>query len=710
MGKNLLIVESPSKSRTIRSYLGDEFLVLASVGHIKDLPKNQLGVDIEKNFQPEYEIIKGKEKIIKQLRQEGSKAEAIYLGPDPDREGEAIAWHIKEELQGQKKPIYRVLFNEVTKKAILDAISNPRTLDKAKYESQQARRILDRLVGYLISPLLWQKVKGGLSAGRVQSVALRMICEREREIFAFVSKEYWSLTATLQGPEPQSFQARLVKYKGEKLERPEKQVVDEVFEHVQQRPFRVEKVERKKVKRSAPLPFITSTLQQEAFKSLGFSAKKTMRIAQQLYEGIDLKDKGMVGLITYMRTDSTRLSNEAITLARAFVEKVFGKDYVAPKPYTYRSKGPIQDAHEAIRPTHVELTPEEVADSLTKEQLALYTLVWKRFLASQMAPAILEQTGIEITAGDAIFKASGSTVVFKGFMELYMEEEGAEEGEGELLPKVDKGELLTLLELKKEQHFTQPPSRYTEATLIKALEENGIGRPSTYATIIANILERKYVEKVKKHLKPTEMGFLVNDLLVKGFPKIMDVKFTARMEEDLDRIEKGETSWLDVIRGFYETFQKDLSSAQKELKAEVMTEIPCPLCGAKMVIRSGKNGLFLGCSKFPECKGTANFTRDASGNIQVLEKEDQITEKKCPKCGNPLIKRIGRFGSFLACSSYPKCKYTESIDGQEGVFKCPREGCDGHLVPKRTRKGKVFYGCSRYPDCDYVTWQKPKAQ
>ena len=710
MGKNLLIVESPSKARTLRSYLGEDFSVMASVGHIKDLPKNQLGVHIEKDFEPYYEIIKGKEKIVKQLRQESSKAEVIYLGPDPDREGEAIAWHIKEELQTQNKPILRVLFNEVTKKAIMDAISNPKPLDRSKYESQQARRILDRLVGYLISPLLWQKVKGGLSAGRVQSVALRMICEREREIFAFVSKEYWTLTAILKGQESKGFKAKLTKYKGEKLEKPERELVDEVYEHVKERPFVVGKVEKKKVKKSPPLPFITSTLQQEAFKALGFSAKKTMTLAQQLYEGIELKDKGMVGLITYMRTDSTRLSEEAIRSARAFVEKVYGKDYVALKPYSYKSKGPIQDAHEAIRPTHVELRPEDVSNSLTKDQLALYELIWKRFLASQMAPAVLLQMGIDITAGDANFRASGSTVVFNGFTELYTEEEETQEGEGEPLPKVEEGESLILLELKKEQHFTQPPNRYTEATLVKALEENGIGRPSTYATIISNIIERKYVEKVKKHLKPTEMGFLVNDLLIKGFPKIMDLKFTAKMEEDLDRIEKGETSWLEVIKRFYETFQKDLLAAQKGLKAEVLTDIPCPLCGAKMVIRSGKNGLFLGCSKFPECKGTANFKRDPSGNIVVLERDEQVTQKQCPLCGNLLVKKVGKFGSFLACSSYPKCKYTESIEGQENFFKCPKEGCKGQLVPKKTKKGKLFYGCSRYPECDYVTWQRPKAE
>lgn len=710
MAENLLIVESPSKARTLQSYLGADYKIMASVGHIKDLPKNKLGVDIENDFQPHYEIIKGKEKVVKELKKEGAKAKRIYLAPDPDREGEAIAWHIKEEISGSEEEdnrFYRVLFNEITKKAILEALKNPQALNRARYQSQLARRILDRLVGYLISPLLWQKVKGGLSAGRVQSVALKMICEREREIFAFVPLEYWSLTAALKAQLPPEFEAKLVRFRGEKLDKPKKELIEEAFEHVQGKEFIVTACEKKKVKKSPPLPFITSTLQQEAFKTLGFSAKKTMTIAQQLYEGIDLGERGIVGLITYMRTDSTRLAEEAVAQARGYIQRLYGKDYVPAKPYTYKVKGTMQDAHEAIRPTDLELRPEEVSDYLTKEQLGLYTLIWKRFLASQMAPAIFEQLLIEITAGEAIFRATGSSVIFRGFMEAYQEAEEAEEKEGHL-PIVKEGDKLVLMGLKKQQHFTQPPNRYTEATLIKALEENGIGRPSTYATILSNILERKYVEKEKKHLKPTEMGFLVNDMLQKGFPRIMDIKFTAKMEEELDKIEKGELSWIQVIGNFYKTFERELNEAQKTLKAEIPTEVPCPLCGAPMVIRGGKTGIFLGCSRFPECKGTAAFERDESGNIQILGKEEEKESGEiCPNCGNPLIKKKGRYGPFLACKAYPNCKFTRSLNEQQKEMKCPKEGCTGTLVLKRSKGGRRFYGCSRYPDCDFVSWKRP---
>ncbi len=757
MSKKLLIVESPTKAKTVKKYLGPDFEIMASVGHVKDLPVNKLGVDIKNNFKPEYVTIKGKGKILKALKEAGKKAEAIYLGPDPDREGEAIAWHIAEELNGKKQNIYRVLFNELTPKAIREAIASPEKLNREKYESQQARRIMDRLVGYQISPLLWSRVRRGLSAGRVQSVALKMICDREREIFAFEPQEYWSLTAHLEADVPPPFKARLWKYGGDKIELKTESQTKEIVESLKDKKFKVLKVTKRKKKRNPLPPFNTSQLQQEAYRKLGFSAKKTMSVAQNLYEGIELGEKGQVGLITYMRTDSFRISAEALQSVRGYIEKRYGLDYLPQKSNQYKSPKSAQEAHEAIRPTSMELEPDAVAQYLNKDQLALYTLIWRRFVASQMSPALYQQTQVEIEAGEALFRASGSILVFKGFTAVYEESvngDSAQAAEEELLPDLKKGQILSLVKLEPAQHFTQPPPRFTEATLIKALEENGIGRPSTYATILGNINQRAYVKLEKGRFRPTELGFLVTDLLVDNFPEIMDIHFTAQMEGDLDRIEQGKITWTKVLDKFYSSFQKALEKAQKEMKGEVPTDIKCSVCGKTMMIKSGKNGLFLACSGYPECSNTANFVRDEKGIINV-ESEPEVDESEaiCEKCGKKMVVKRGRFGPFLACSGYPECKNTKSLSsdgngvesqetglvckkcGGKMLIKrnkmgqrflacenypkckhtqpmstnvpCPEEGCEGTLVERSSRKGRRFYACDRYPECKFMIWDEP---
>lgn len=762
MAKNLLIVESPTKVKTLKKYLPKDYDVMASVGHVKDLPVSKLGVDIEAGFKPEYVVIKGKRKVLKTLKEAAKKAETIYLGPDPDREGEAIAWHIAEELNGGKKRIYRVLFNELTPKAIREAVASPQDLNREKFESQQARRILDRLVGYQISPLLWTKVKRGLSAGRVQSVALKMICDREREIFNFVPEEYWSITAHLESEQPPPFKARLTRWKEEKADLKNEQQVQGILKELEGKEFRVQKVTKKKKKKNAPPPFITSQLQQEAYKRLGFSAKKTMTIAQGLYEGVDLGTRGQVGLITYMRTDSFRIADEAISVVREYIKTKYGNEFVPDKPNRFRSPKGAQEAHEAIRPTAVDLTPEEVAPFLNKDQLALYSLIWRRFVASQMAPAEYHQTQVDIEAGDATFRASGSIMTFKGYTVVYDENDNSsrpsKQDEG-LLPPLKKNQVLRLEKLEPAQHFTQPPPRFSEATLIKALEEKGIGRPSTYATIISNINQRDYVRQEKGRFRPTELGFLVTDLLVQNFPQIMDVHFTAQMEQDLDRIERGQVKWIRVLKRFYETFEKSLEKAKKEMKGEMPAGLDCPVCGRPMVIKSGKNGLFLACSGYPECTHTSNFQRDEKGRI-VTEKEPEVaeTEEKCEKCGRPMVVKRGRFGPFLACSGYPDCKNTKSINsgtaGSDGeplpsqsvckvcggkmVVKisrkgqrflacenypkctnteslstgvaCPQENCGGTLVERFSKKGKKFYACDQYPKCRFMIWDEPYGQ
>ncbi len=706
MSKGLIVVESPTKVKTLEKFLGGDYVIKASVGHIKDLPEGELGVDLKKDFQPEYVVIPGKGKIVRELKKASKGVKNVYLGPDPDREGEAIAWHIAEEIGNGNKNVYRVLFNEITKKAVLEALQNPGRLQQSKYEAQQARRILDRLVGYQISPILWEKVRRGLSAGRVQSVAVRIICEREREIQNFVSQEYWSLTATLRGKDsPVPFDAKLTKWKGKKVaiaNEAEALAIKKALEAV---PFTVSKIVQQEKKRHPFPPFITSRLQQEAYRKLSFSAKKTMRVAQKLYEGVELGEIGMVGLITYMRTDSPRISSEAIQQARGWIKDRYGESYLPPKPNVYKSRKGAQEAHEAIRPTSIDLEPDKLKTYLDKDQWGLYKLIWDRFVASQMAPAVFLQTTVEIKADDAMFTSVGTIPTFQGFMTLYMEGEdnhlSSENGdEQKRLPVLSEGEVLELLGLNPRQHFTQPPPRFSEATLIKELEEKGIGRPSTYATILSTIKEKDYVRWEKGKFLPTEMGLMVNDLLVVNFPDILDIEFTAQMEENLDKIEDGERGWIDTLKEFYVPFQKDLEMAKvsmRDVKREkIPTDATCERCGSKMVKRWGKRGYFLACSTYPKC----SFTREVEGN----EEKNGETDARCEKCGGPMVVKNGKFGRFLACSNYPTCKFTKPMD--TGV-RCAQEGCDGMIVERRTRKGRTFYSCSNYPKCTFALWDKP---
>lgn len=709
MSKNLLVIESPAKAKTIKKYLGPNFEIMATVGHVKDLPVNKLGVDLEKDFKPEYVTIKGKAKYLKALKAAGKEADVIYLAPDPDREGEAIAWHIAQELRNGGK-IYRVLFNELTERAIKEAMASPQGLNRDKFESQQARRILDRLVGYQISPLLWTRVKRGLSAGRVQSVALKMICDREREIHAFEPQEYWSLTAHLESGDPPPFKAKLARYDGKKIELKNGEQTGRILSEVEGQDFKVSKVTKKEKKKNPPPPFITSLLQQEAYGKLRFPAKKTMFIAQNLYEGIDLGERGQIGLITYMRTDSFRLSEDAISMARDYIARTYGQDYLPPKPNRFRSRKGAQEAHEAIRPTSMELEPKVVARFLSKDQLSLYTLIWNRFVSCQMSPARLHQTQAEIAAGKAAFTASGSIVVFKGFTALYEEESNGDASNGRegQLPPLKEDQLLTLRELEPAQHFTQPPPRFTEATLIKALEENGIGRPSTYAAILSNINQREYVSKEKGRFKPTELGFLVTDLLVESFPDIVNTDFTAQMENNLDKIERGEAKWNKVLDRFYDSFHESLEKAEREMKREVPTDISCPECGRRMAIKSGKNGVFLACTGYPECKHTSNFARNEKGRIVVeTPPEAEATDETCELCGRPMVIKKGRYGSFLACSGYPECKNTRTIQPESTNVPCPEKGCPGTLVERTSKKGRKFFACNQYPNCRFMTWDEP---
>ena len=703
MSKGLVVVESPAKVKTLEKFLGGDYVIKASVGHIKDLPEGELGVDLEKDFQPQYVTITGKAKVIRELKKASKGVKNIYLGPDPDREGEAIAWHIAEEIGNGDKNIYRVLFNEITKKAVLDAIHHPGKLQQSKYEAQQARRILDRLVGYQVSPILWEKVRRGLSAGRVQSVAVRIVCEREREIQDFVSEEYWSLTATLKRKDsPVSFDAKLTKWKGKKVKMANEAEALAIKKTLETAPYSVSKIVQQAKQRHPLPPFITSRLQQEAYRKHSFPAKKTMWIAQKLYEGVDLGSLGTVGLITYMRTDSVRVSTEAIQQVRGWIKDRFGDSYLPPKPNVYKSRRGAQEAHEAIRPTSIDLEPDQVKSYLDKDQAVLYKLIWDRFVASQMPSADFLQTTVEIRADDAVFTVVGTVPVFQGFMVLYVEgEDNQENGNGEKkLPSLTEGEVLELLGLAPRQHFTQPPYRFSEATLIKELEEKGIGRPSTYAAILATIKEKEYVRLEKGKFFPTELGCLVNDLLVVNFPDIFDIEFTAQMEENLDHIEEGEKDWVETLKEFYVPFEKDLEMAKvsmRDVKRELIpTDAVCERCGSKMVKRWGKRGYFLACSTYPECR----YTREVEGNG-----ENQVeTEAKCEKCGSPMVIKNGKFGRFLACSNYPTCKFTRSLD--TGV-RCPQEGCDGVIVERRTRKGRTFYGCANYPNCTYAIWDKP---
>jgi DNA topoisomerase-1 len=654
-------------------------------------------------------MIRGKKKIITELKKAGKAATEIYLAPDPDREGEAIAWHIAEVLADKKKNIYRVLIHEITPRAVADALKNHRELQESLYRAQQARRILDRLVGYKISPLLWQKVKRGLSAGRVQSVALRLICDREREIKAFIPQEYWSITAQLQHPQkPPPFEAKLTQIKEQKIQINKEEEAKKITDSLRAKTFVVADIAKKEKKRHPSPPFITSTLQQEASRKLRFSAKKTMFIAQQLYEGIDLGEWGQVGLITYMRTDSVRLSQDAVKEVRELIQKQFGEEYLPDKPHLYKSRSSAQEAHEAIRPTSLDMPPEKVKGFLTPDQRSLYKLIWDRFLACQMRSAIFDQTTIKIKANDHLFIATGSVMKFAGFTAVYVEGKDTQEGGEEegVLPSLNPGDIVELLDIIPKQHFTQPPARFTESTLVRELEEKGIGRPSTYASILSNIQDKRYVELIERKFHPTDLGVLVADILVDNFPSIMDVGFTAQMEENLDKIEDEKVPWRQVLEEFYRPFEENLKRAEanmRDVKSEkTPTDIRCDLCGSIMEIKWGKYGKFLSCTAYPECKNAKMFSRDEEGKIMV--EEPPSVDEKCPQCESPMVVKEGRYGKFLACSRYPECKGTKSIS--TGV-KCPQEGCEGSLVQRRTKKGRIFFGCNKYPDCRFALWEKP---
>jgi DNA topoisomerase-1 len=715
MSKSLLIVESPTKAKTLERYLGKDFVVKASVGHVKDLPGNKLGVDVDEQFKPQYQVMRGKKKIIDELKKAASRADAVYLGPDPDREGEAIAWHIAEEIGATTKPVRRVLFYELTRKAINEALENPSDLNLKLYEAQQARRILDRLVGYMISPLLWEKVRAGLSAGRVQSVALRLICDREDEIHKFESQEYWTIEAMLS-PHPDSpsgpmpFRAQLLRCKKKKCVIGSQSEAERHVQALQSELYHVSEVEKKQRQKGASPPFITSTLQQDAARKFHFSARQTMSIAQRLYEGIEVGQDGAVGLITYMRTDSTRLSQEAVQAAREFIAARWGDKYLPPKPIFYKSRQTAQGAHEAIRPTEVALTPESVSKFLSKEQLNLYTLIWKRFVACQMASALINQTTIDTQAGDYTLRTNGSQIVFPGFLTLY--EEGTDDSQDgkaeEKLPEVTQGQPIELLGIEPKQHFTQPAPRYTEATLIKTLEELGIGRPSTYATIISTILDREYVLRSKQRLSPTELGMIINGLVSANFPKIVDVEFTANLEKDLDEVERGGLQPQNLLSEFYGPFSKTLESARKEMinlkSSGLPTDLSCPRCSKPLAIRLSRNGPFLACSGYPQCSFTSDYERDEKGHIHSVEHpQPTITSEVCEKCGKPMALKNGRYGAFLACTGYPGCRNTRPVS--TGIH-CPREGCAGELVERKGKRGR-FYGCNKYPECKMIFQGEP---
>ncbi len=726
-GSALVIVESPAKAKTIKKYLGPGYVVKASVGHIKDLPKATMGIDIEHDFAPKYEIIEGKRKVVKEITDAAEKVERVLLAPDPDREGEAIAWHIAEEVRPSNPNIARVLFNEITKKAITAAIQQPLQLNLRKFESQQARRILDRLVGYEISPVLWAKVKRGLSAGRVQSVAVRVLCEREAEIKAFRPEEYWTIEAGVEGPTPPPFVARVVRIDGKKAALVHEGQAREVVEALKAAKPVVATVERKERKKHPPPPFITSKLQQEASSKLRFSPKRTMGLAQRLYEGMELGEEGPVGLITYMRTDSTRLSDDILSDVRAYITAKHGAAALPAAPNVFRNKKGAQDAHEAVRPTSTKYDPETVRKLIatgggggrdpreTDDLLKLYTLIWNRFVACQMVSAVFDQTTIEIEAGRIGLRASGQVIKVRGFLEVYaetIEDTASEDEAGASLPEVKAGDVCKLGEIKPEQHFTQPPPRFSEATLVKELEEKGIGRPSTYATILSTIQDRGYAERKEGRLHPTELGVMVNGLLVKSFPEILSTDFTAQMEEQLDQVEEGNVDWVKLLRDFYTPFKGALAKAKLEMRdvkrEEVSTEHKCEKCGSTMVIKWGRNGHFLACSGYPECRNTKEYARAEDGTIKIVSSTRQ-TDQKCPTCDSPMVIRRGRFGEFQACSRYPECKTTTPIS--IGVA-CPKPNCGGYITEKRSKRGKVFYGCANYSKtkCDFVSWDKPILQ
>ncbi|HEX4773012.1 MAG TPA: type I DNA topoisomerase [Bryobacteraceae bacterium] len=765
MAKSLVIVESPAKAKTIGKYLGKQFVVKASLGHIKDLPKKDLAVDVDRDFTPRYEIIEGKKKLMTELKQAAKGVDSIYLAADPDREGEAICWHLQEELEPKKpgKPeIHRVMFNEITANAVKRAFDHPQPVNVHLVEAQQTRRVLDRLVGYKISPLLWDKVRRGLSAGRVQTVALRLIVDREREIRAFQKTEYWTIDVALNAKKPPVLTTRLQKKDNETPVLGNEQETNAIVQDVEGAKYVVKSVQTREKRRNPVAPFITSTLQQEAARKLRFSVKRTMMLAQGLYEGKELGKEGSVGLITYMRTDSTRVSEDALAEVRAYIEERHGKDYIPGSANVYKTKKDAQDAHEAIRPTSVLRTPESVEKLLAEDELKLYRLIWMRFVASQMTPAVFDQTTIDVsTQGKSgasyLFRATGSVPKFDGYLKIYEEgKDQKDEDDEELkhrLPAVTEGETLRFKEIKPEQHFTEPPPRYTEATLVKKLESDGVGRPSTYASILSTIQDREYVAKEGGKFVPRELGMVVADLLTESFNDLFDVKYTARMEQELDEIEEGKLEWRAALGDFYKRFTKDLEVAAQTMtdikRMEKPTDLICEKCGKPMVIKWGKHGSFIACTGYPECTNTRELTVDLPDVDKAADLVDQEDQEYCENCGRPMVLKKGRFGQFYACSGYPDCKTTKQIGGEQRKDvpleeKCPNCGnnlvqkygrygefvacsnyptckfvkqktigvpcpncSEGEIVERRSKRGRTFYGCNRYPDCDFVAWGKP---
>ncbi|MBR2615230.1 MAG: type I DNA topoisomerase [Clostridia bacterium] len=719
MASNLVIVESPSKATTIKSFLGSGYKVVACQGHIRDLPKSTLGVDLEKDFTPKYINIRGKGELIAELKKEAKNADKVFLASDPDREGEAISWHLYQVLGLEGKGGGRISFNEITKPAVKSAIANPRPIDMALVDSQQTRRILDRIVGYKLSPLLWKNVQNGLSAGRVQSVATRLIVDREREIRAFVPEEYWTLAALLQTPQEKEFIARFHGTLQKKTALPNEESCAKVMASLKGASFSVKKVETTSKIKNPPPPFTTSQLQQEAFKRLGFPSKKTMRIAQSLYEGINLGKHEEHGLITYMRTDSLRVSAEAQAAAKEMILKKFGDKFYPSKPRVYRAKGTSQDAHEAIRPTDPFKTPESLKEVLTSEQYRLYKLIWDRFAASQMVGAKIDVQNVDIEADCSDgkkyrFKAGGETVRFHGFLKVYGEIKDDEEKENfptGKLPALQENDPLVSKELMPKQNFTQPPRRYNEASLVDALEEKGIGRPSTYAPTIDTILNRGYVKRDKKQFIPTKLGEVTNDIMEKHFATVVDYEFTANLEKKLDDIAEKEASYHGVMTEFYGEFKNLLTEAEKVLAEEGKVLLPseeldevCPNCGRKLIVKTGRFGKFAACPGYPECKTTMNLDRNGKIAAPAEKKEDTVVEgMTCEICGGPVVLKKGRFGEFYACANYPKCRFTRQKSRKIGVA-CPK--CGGEIVEKHSRKS-TFYGCDRYPECDFSLWDEP---
>ncbi len=697
MAKRLVIVESPAKAKTINRYLGEGYLVKASMGHVRDLPKKKLGIDIDHDFQPEYDIIPERQPLVKDLQSAAKEAESILLAADPDREGEAICWHLSKILEKYNSNIFRVLTHEITQNAVQAAFQNLDKLDQDKINAQQTRRLLDRLVGYLISPLLWEKVGRGLSAGRVQSIALRLICEREKEIKGFISEEYWTISANLEASLPPSFKANLAKIDGKKMKVKDEKNTSAIVQELWDLPFILKNIEVKKKKRNPSPPYITSTLQQDGFRHLRFPVRKTMSVAQKLYEGLEIGERGLTGLITYMRTDSVRVSSEAVQSAREFVKSHFPAEYLLNKPRAYKNKRKAQDAHEAIRPTSFDLPPDVVKSYLTEEEYNLYRLIWKRFIATQMSPALVEETEFQVEASRYMFVVKGEVLEFDGYLALYPKMKK----EDNILPKVQEGEKLKLLDIESKQNFTQPPSRYTEGSLVKELEAKGIGRPSTYAPIISTLQGRVYVFKEKGRFIPSDLGLFVTDYMIKNFPDLMDFEFTARLEADLDLISEGKQEWLMYLKSYYSLLEKDLREAMKGesiKKNGIPVEENCPECSKPLVIKEGKYGRFRACSGYPDCRFKES----------LIKKEVKPLDETCPDCGSQLVMRKGKYGTFAACSDYPKCKYIKKEKKDTGI-PCPLE-CEGTLIRRKTRKGKIFYGCSEFPKCKFAKWDEPVSQ